>query len=93
MFIAHFSFHFTIHPWSVKMTMLLLALLFMTISVRASNVTSISDRTIALEEYGVDLGLTFDQLLSPKGIVDQFALSILLQVLFVFGYMVLGKEN
>ena len=75
------------------MTLLLLAPLILTTIASASNVTTISDRTIDLEDYGVDLGVTFDQLLSPKGIVDQFALSILLQVLFVFGYVVLGKKN
>ena len=49
------------------------------------------DRTLDLESIGIDLGSTFDQLLSPSGIVNQFALTIIIQLCFIIGYIISGK--
>ena len=48
------------------------------------------DRTLDLSDLGVNLTSTFNQLLSPAGIVNQYALSILLQIMFIVGYVVSG---
>ena len=49
-----------------------------------------SERTIDLSSLGIDLGAVFDRLLSPVGIVNQFALSIIIQLMFIVGYIVTG---
>ena len=51
------------------------------------NLNSQADRTLDLADLGVNLTSTFDQLLSPVGIVNQYALSILLQIMFIVGYV------
>ena len=48
------------------------------------------DRTIDLASLGIDFEQIFDELLSPKGIVLQFVLSIFLQILNVLGYLITG---
>jgi len=48
------------------------------------------DRTIDLSSLGLDFDDVFDQLLSPKGIIEQFVLSIGLQVMNVGGYLIAG---
>jgi len=48
------------------------------------------DRTIDLSSLGLDFNDVFDQLLSPKGIIEQFVLSIGLQVMNVGGYVITG---
>ena len=45
-----------------------------------------------LTPFGVDLESTFDSLLSPAGIVDQFSLSIVIQLIFVVGYVTSGEQ-
>ena len=47
------------------------------------NVFNDPDRTLELSDLGVNLTTTFNQLLSPEGIVNQFSLSVILQVMFV----------
>jgi len=48
------------------------------------------DRTIDLSSLGLDFNDVFDQLLSPKGIIEQFVLSIGLQIMNVGGYVITG---
>ena len=55
------------------------------------NLINNADRTLELADLGVNLTSTFDQLLSPEGIVNQFSLSILIQVMFVLGYVISGN--
>jgi len=43
-----------------------------------------------LTPFGVNLTSTFTSLLSPSGIVDQFSLSIVIQLIFVVGYVLSG---
>ena len=50
-----------------------------------------NDRTLDLASIGIDLGSTFDQLLSPSGIVNQFALTIIIQLCFIIGYIISGR--
>ena len=57
------------------------------------NVFNDPDRTLELSDLGVNLTTTFNQLLSPEGIVNQFSLSVILQMMFVVGYVVSGKES
>ena len=45
-----------------------------------------------LTPFGIDLESTFDSLLSPAGIVDQFSLSIVIQLIFVVGYVLSGEQ-
>ena len=45
-----------------------------------------------LTPFGIDLESTFDSLLSPAGIVDQFSLSIVIQLIFVVGYVTSGEK-
>ena len=58
------------------------------------SLSSHNDRTLDLadltSQLGVNLTSTFDQLLSPAGIVNQYALSILLQIMFIVGYVLSG---
>ena len=49
------------------------------------------DRSFDLSEYGIDLGATFDRLLSPKGIVNQFSLTFAIQAIVIIGYVLTGK--
>merc|ERR1711971_1101012 len=49
-----------------------------------------ADRTLDLSDIGVNLTQTFNSLLSPEGIVNQFSLSIVIQIIFVVGYVVSG---
>jgi len=44
-----------------------------------------------LTPFGVNLTSTFTSLLSPSGIVDQFSLSIVIQIIFVVGYVLSGN--
>jgi len=39
---------------------------------------------------GIDLQAAFDRLLSPAGIVNQYALSIVIQIIFITGYTAAG---
>ena len=55
-------------------------------------VTTGIDRTLDLESIGIDIGSTFDQLLSPSGIVNQFALTIIIQLCFIIGYVISGMD-
>ena len=55
------------------------------------NLINNADRTLELSDLGVNLTSTFNQLLSPEGIVNQFSLSIIIQIMFVVGYVVSGK--
>merc|ERR1712203_708252 len=48
------------------------------------------DRTIDLSSLGLDFNDVFDQLLSPKGIIEQSVLSIGLQIMNVGGYVITG---
>ena len=54
------------------------------------SLSSHNDRTLDLADLGVNLTSTFNQLLSPAGIVNQYALSILLQIMFIVGYVLSG---
>ena len=55
-----------------------------------TNLLENPDRTLDLSDLGVNLTVTFDQLLSPEGIVNQFSLSIVIQIIFVVGYLISG---
>jgi len=48
------------------------------------------ERTVDLASLGIDPGVTFDRLLSPAGIANQFALSIAIQLMFIVGFVVTG---
>ena len=50
-----------------------------------------NERTVDLDSLGIDLGVVFDGLLSPEGIVNQYALSIAIQLMFLLGYIVTGE--
>ena len=54
------------------------------------NLIENTDRTLDLSDLGVNLTVTFDQLLSPEGIVNQFSLSIVIQIIFIVGYVISG---
>ena len=56
-----------------------------------SQAWSSPDRTVDLASLGIDLGAVFDRLLSPAGIVNQFALSFTIQFMFIIGYIVSGR--
>ena len=56
------------------------------------NLDSNADRTLDLSDLGVNLTTTFNQLLSPEGIVNQFSLSIVIQVMFIVGYVISGTS-
>ena len=47
-------------------------------------------RSLNLADFGVDLNSTFDQLVSAEGIVNQFALSIVIQIIYIVGCVVSG---
>ena len=49
-------------------------------------------RTLDLSLLGIDLSQIFDRLLSPAGIVNQFAISISLQLFQSVGYVLTGRE-
>ena len=51
------------------------------------------DRTLDLNDLGVNLTETFDSLLSPSGVVNQFALSVVIQIIFIVGYLIAGIET
>ena len=55
----------------------------------ASSLSS-PERTLDLSTLGIDLNEVFDRLLSPSGIVNQFALSLAIQLMFIIGYAVSG---
>lgn len=48
------------------------------------------ERTVDLASLGIDLGTVFDRLLSPAGIVNQYALSIVIQLMGIVGYIATG---
>ena len=47
-------------------------------------------KTLDLSFIGIDLNQIFDRLLSPRGIVNQFATSVSLQVFQSVGYLISG---
>ena len=49
-----------------------------------------NERTVDLDSLGIDPGAVFDRLLSPAGIVNQYALSIAIQLMFILGYIITG---
>ena len=49
-------------------------------------------RTIDLSVLGIDLDAIFDSLLSPSGIVNQFAISLSLQLFQSVGYVIAGRN-
>ena len=55
------------------------------------NLIDNADRTLELSDLGVNLTTTFNQLLSPEGIVNQFSLSIVIQIMFIVGYVISGN--
>ena len=48
------------------------------------------ERTSDLSSLDIDLEAVFDRLLSPKGIVQQFLLSVTLQIFNIIGFIVSG---
>ena len=46
-----------------------------------------------LDDLGVDLNITFQKLLSPEGIVNQFALTVVIQSIFIIGWITAGQQN
>ena len=48
-------------------------------------------RIIDLTTLGIDLRAIFDGLLSPAGIVNQFAISLSIQLMQSVGYLLAGK--
>jgi len=48
------------------------------------------DRTLDLSSLGIDFSAIFDRLLSPKGIVQQFALTLVLSVFRSVGWATFG---
>ena len=57
------------------------------------NLINNADRTLELSDLGVNLTTTFNQLLSPEGIVNQFSLSIVIQIMFIVGYVISGTSG
>ena len=51
------------------------------------------ERRIDLASLGIDIGSVFDRLLSPAGIVNQFALSFIIQLMFIVGYIGSGRNK
>ena len=58
-----------------------------------SNLLTFKDisRTLNFEELEIDLNVTFERLLSPEGIVNQFALTFSIATFLSIGWIVSGK--
>ena len=52
--------------------------------------TSLSDRVFDPSSLDIDFNAVFERLLSPKGIVQQFLLSIALQIMNILGFTISG---
>lgn len=59
----------------------------------ANNSLVLSERTFDLSEFGIDVEQTFNNLLTPEGIVNQFAISFVLRAIQLVGYTVSGKNK
>ena len=53
----------------------------------------ITKKTIDLSVLGIDAQAIFDRLLSPAGIVNQFAVSVSLQLFQSIGYVLAGNPS
>ena len=54
------------------------------------NLDNYAERTFDLSDIGVILTSTFDGLLSPVGIINQYVLTIVIQIMYIVGYVVSG---
>ena len=50
------------------------------------------EKTLDLSDLGVNLTSTFEQLVTPEGIVDQYAVVIAIQIIYILGYLVSGSN-
>ena len=62
-------------------------------SASAFNNTIRIDRTLDLSDIGIDVSQTFDKLLSPSGIVNQYSLTLYLSTVYLTGYILVGKKT
>ena len=51
---------------------------------------NLGEKTLDLADLGVNLTSTFEQLVTPEGIVEQYAVSIAIQIIIIVGYLVSG---
>ena len=56
------------------------------------NLDNYAERTFDLSDLGVNLTSIFDGLLSPVGIINQYVLTIVIQIMYMYivGYVVSG---
>ena len=53
---------------------------------------TLGEKTLDLSDLGVNLTSTFEQLVTPEGIVDQYAVVIAIQIIYILGYLVSGSN-
>ena len=98
--VNRFSVHRT-PQFSVKMKLLTSTLAILTLFLSSvycqenndNDIQKAERRTLDLSFLGIDLSQIFDRLLSPTGIVNQFAISISLQLFQSVGYVLTGRNN
>ena len=98
--VKSFSVHLT-PQLSVIMKLLISTLVILTLVLapvycqehNENNIQKAERRTLDLSFLGIDLSQIFDRLLSPTGIVNQFAVSISLQLFQSVGYVITGRNN
>ena len=54
---------------------------------------NLGEKTLDLADLGVNLTSTFEQLVTPEGIVEQYAVSIAIQIIIIVGYLVSGYNT
>ena len=60
---------------------------------RANNSLVLSKRTFDLSEIGIDVEKTFNNLLTPGGIINQFAISSVTRLIQLVGYTASGRNK
>ena len=59
----------------------------------ANNSLVLSKRTFDLSEIGIDVEKTFNNLLTPGGIINQFAISSVTRIIQLVGYTASGRNK
>ena len=54
---------------------------------------NLGEKTLDLADLGVNLTSTFEQLVTPEGIVEQYAVVIAIQIIYIVGYLVSGYNT
>ena len=54
---------------------------------------NLGEKTLDLSDLGLNLTSTFEQLVTPEGIVEQYAVSIAIQIIIIVGYLVSGYNT